>query len=112
MTANADSRYQTLLQVAAGNRFREDTAALNMTYTASVTAVEMDTPSANHGSKWATFTLLFGIRFPLRYCPGPYRPGSRRTLCVADDRHPSIQAVFGLLFSYKLQISTHIMRRA
>ena len=48
-----------LLQVAAGTRLREDTAALNMTYTASVTAVEIDTPSANHGSKCATFILLF-----------------------------------------------------
>ena len=44
-----------LLQVAAGNRLREDTAALNMTYTASVTAVEIDTPSASHGSTCATF---------------------------------------------------------
>lgn len=44
-----------LLQVAAGNRLREDTAALNMTYTASVTAVEIDTPSANHGSRCVTF---------------------------------------------------------
>lgn len=58
-----------LLQVAAGTRLREDTAALNMTYTASVTAVEIDTPSANHGSKCATFTLPFGSRFPYDITP-------------------------------------------
>jgi hypothetical protein len=50
MTAKAESRYHTLLQVAAGKRLRDDTAALNKTYTASVTAVETETPSANHGS--------------------------------------------------------------
>ena len=82
-----------LLQVAAGNRLREDTAALNMTYTASVTAVEIDTPSANHGSKCVTFTLLFGIGFPLRHSPGPYHPGSRQTSCVADGAHGAKQPV-------------------
>ena len=49
MTANAESKYQTLLQVAAGKRLRDDTAALNITYTASVAAVDATTPSANQG---------------------------------------------------------------
>jgi hypothetical protein len=31
MTAKADSRYQTLLQLAADNRLRDETAALNIT---------------------------------------------------------------------------------
>jgi len=31
MTANAESRYHTLLQLAAGTRRRADTAALNIT---------------------------------------------------------------------------------
>ena len=35
-----DNGYQTLLQVAAGTRRCDETAALNMTYTASVAAVE------------------------------------------------------------------------
>jgi hypothetical protein len=47
MTAKADNRYQTLLQVAAGTRRREATAALNITYTASVAAVDNTTPRAN-----------------------------------------------------------------
>jgi hypothetical protein len=55
MTAKADKRYQTLLQVAAGTRLRDETAALNRTYTASVTAVETETPSANQGSICAMF---------------------------------------------------------
>ncbi len=42
MTANADNRYQMLLQLAADTRRRDDTAALNITYTASVAAVEND----------------------------------------------------------------------
>ena len=36
----ADCRYQTPLQVAAGTRRRDDTPALKRTYTASVAAVE------------------------------------------------------------------------
>jgi hypothetical protein len=47
MTAKADNKYQTLLQVAAGKRRREATAALNNTYTASVAAVDNTTPTAN-----------------------------------------------------------------
>jgi hypothetical protein len=47
MTANADNKYQTLLQVAAGTRRREVTAAVNSTYTASVAAVDKTTPTAN-----------------------------------------------------------------
>jgi hypothetical protein len=82
-----------LLQVAAGNRLREDTAALNMTYTASVTAVETATPSANHGSKCATFALLFGIGSPLVHCAGPYRPVNPQTLSVADGAHGAKQPV-------------------
>src|SRR5579859_5351461 len=50
-----------LLQLAAGNRLRADTAALNMTYTASVAAVEIDTPIASHGSTCATVVLLFQV---------------------------------------------------
>ena len=49
MTAKAESRYHTLLQVAAGSRRRADTAAVNMTYTASVAAVDATTPSASQG---------------------------------------------------------------
>jgi hypothetical protein len=49
MTANADNRYHTLLHVAAGTRLREETAALNMTYTASVAAVDAATPRASKG---------------------------------------------------------------
>jgi hypothetical protein len=50
MTANAESKYQMLLQVAAGTRRRAETAALNITYTASVAAVESNTPKANQRS--------------------------------------------------------------
>lgn len=39
-----------LLHVAAGTRRLDDTAALNITYTASVAAVDAITPNANHGS--------------------------------------------------------------
>jgi hypothetical protein len=49
MTANADSRYHTLLHVAAGKRRRDATAALNITYTASVAAVDATTPRASQG---------------------------------------------------------------
>jgi hypothetical protein len=49
MTAKADSRYHTLLHVAAGTRLRDDNAALNMTYTASVAAVDAATPRASKG---------------------------------------------------------------
>ena len=49
MTAKAESRYQTLLQVAAGTRFFADTAALKKTYTASVAAVDRKTLIASHG---------------------------------------------------------------
>ena len=49
MTANADSRYHTLLHVAAGTRRRDATAALNITYTASVAAVDAATPIASQG---------------------------------------------------------------
>jgi hypothetical protein len=101
-----------LLQVAAGTRLREDTAALNMTYTASVTAVEIDTPSANHGSKCATFTLLFVLScsvsgFPYDIARVRIVPGSRQTSCVADDQHTSTQAVSDF-YSPKGAISTHI----
>jgi hypothetical protein len=98
MTANADSRYQMLLQVAAGSRLREDTAALNMTYTASVTAVEIDTPSANHGSKCATFTLLFGIRFPYDVALShivPYRPRKPTNLAEAGIDLVTLAAMLG-----------------
>jgi hypothetical protein len=47
MTAKAESKYHTLLQLAAGKRRREATAALNNTYTASVAAVDKTTPTAN-----------------------------------------------------------------
>jgi hypothetical protein len=50
MTAKADKRYHTLLQLAAGRRFFADMAALNITYTASVAAVDRNTPSDNQGS--------------------------------------------------------------
>jgi hypothetical protein len=50
MTANADKRYHTLLHVAAERRFFADTDALNITYTASVAAVDRNTPSDNQGS--------------------------------------------------------------
>ena len=43
-----------LLQVAAGTRLLDDTAALNITYTASVAAVDAITPNANHGSSCHT----------------------------------------------------------
>jgi hypothetical protein len=39
MTANDESMYQMLLQVAAGSLFLATTAEVNMTYTASVAAV-------------------------------------------------------------------------
>jgi hypothetical protein len=38
-----------LLHVAAETRRRDDTAALNITYTASVAAVDNTTPKANQG---------------------------------------------------------------
>jgi hypothetical protein len=47
-----------LLQVAAGTRRRDDTAALNITYTASVAAVDAITPRANHGSICHTVVYL------------------------------------------------------
>jgi uncharacterized membrane protein len=46
-----------LLQVAAGTRRLDETAALNITYTASVAAVEAMTPNANHGSICHTVRL-------------------------------------------------------
>src|ERR1700753_1805115 len=49
MTAYDDSRYQKLLQVAAGTRRRATTAEVNMTYTASVAAVASTTPMAVNG---------------------------------------------------------------
>jgi len=49
ITANEESRYQTLLHVAAATRRRPETAAVNITYTASVTAVAAITPSATKG---------------------------------------------------------------
>src|SRR5229473_1604940 len=52
MTANADSRYQMLLHVAAWSRRRCATAALKSTYTASVSAVEASTPTATSGSSF------------------------------------------------------------
>src|SRR5580658_10297464 len=52
MTANADSRYQMLLHVAAWSRRRCATAALKSTYTASVSAVEARTPTATSGSSF------------------------------------------------------------
>jgi hypothetical protein len=55
MTANAESRYHTLLQLAAGTRRLDDTDALNMTYTASVAAVDTKTPRASQGSICDTF---------------------------------------------------------
>lgn len=51
-----------LLQVAAGTRRFDDTAALNITYTASVAAVDAMTPNANHGSICHTVHYL-GSRF-------------------------------------------------
>ena len=56
MTAKADSKYHTPLQVAAGMRRRDETAALNMTYTASVAAVDATTPRANQG--WICHTVF------------------------------------------------------
>jgi hypothetical protein len=47
MTANDES--QMLLQVAAGTRFFATTAEVNMTYTASVTAVARMTAPAVSG---------------------------------------------------------------
>lgn len=54
--------YQILLQVAAGTRRPDETAALNITYTASVAAVDAMTPSANHGSICHTVVYL-GAKF-------------------------------------------------
>jgi hypothetical protein len=50
MTANDASRYQILLQVAAETRRRAETEAVNITYTASVAAVQTSTPSPSQGS--------------------------------------------------------------
>src|ERR1700687_4613213 len=52
MTANADSRYQMLLHVAAWSRRRCATGAVKSTYTASVSAVEASTPTATSGSSF------------------------------------------------------------
>src|SRR5215472_7710135 len=59
-----------LLQVAADTRFRADTAALNITYTASVAAVETHTPKANSGSIWVTphLSLLNGVLTTIAHC--------------------------------------------
>src|ERR1700757_4693585 len=46
-----------LLQVAAGTRLLDETAALNITYTASVAAVDAIPPNANHGSSCHTALL-------------------------------------------------------
>lgn len=48
--------YQMLLHVAAGTLRREATAAVNITYTASVAAVDTSTPSASQGSIRVTGT--------------------------------------------------------
>src|SRR6185437_16088935 len=56
MTANADSRYQMLLHVAAPIRRRSATAELKSTYTASVSAVEASTPAATRGSSLIIFS--------------------------------------------------------
>jgi hypothetical protein len=58
MTAKAESRYQTLLHVAAGTLRRADTAELNITYTASVAAVEINTPQASHASRRTIIHIL------------------------------------------------------
>src|SRR5689334_16111988 len=58
MTANDDSRYQTLLQVAAGTRRRATTADVNITYTASVAAVARTTPTDKTGSTPNIITRL------------------------------------------------------
>jgi hypothetical protein len=50
MTANEEIRYQTLLHVAAETLRRRATAAANITYTASVTAVLTTTPTARRGA--------------------------------------------------------------
>jgi hypothetical protein len=49
ITANADSKYHRLLQLAATLRLRAVTAAVNITYTASVPAVQAITPIAIRG---------------------------------------------------------------
>src|SRR5580693_8380689 len=67
MTANAESRYQMLLHVAAPIRRRPDTAALNSTYTASVAMVDSTTPSASIG-------LIVGITVHLSLADGPTGP--------------------------------------
>src|SRR4029453_7322084 len=50
MTANEESRYQMLLQVAAGRRRRRTTALVNSTETAWVEAVATPTAAAIRGS--------------------------------------------------------------
>ena len=67
-----------------GNRLRADTAALNITYTASVTAVETDTPSASHGSKCAMFVLLFYLVF-FTILPDSLSSRSRRFCAPSAD---------------------------
>src|ERR1700722_10094771 len=69
MTANADSRYHSALHEAARAGRRAITAALNITYTASVAAVDAMTPAAISGFRLSVIgssvcesllTLLFG----------------------------------------------------
>src|SRR6185437_16994285 len=78
MTANADSRYQMLLHVAAPILRRSATAELKSTYTASVSAVEASTPAATRGS-----SLIIFFTPPSRPAPAiasePFHCRLRRT---------------------------------
>ena len=56
ITAKADSKYHTLLHVAAGTRLRAETAALKSTYTASVAAVDRNTPRASRPMRIAQYS--------------------------------------------------------
>jgi hypothetical protein len=95
MMANADNKYQTLLQVAAGTRLRADTAALKSTYTASVAAVDKNTPRPSHGCICDSISPPLSYFFPLFRAANPidtyerFRKGVKRNAPENSEDHVS-----------------------